>query len=261
MSFEITPQSTAVGAYVTGLDLSKPLYDAVFERLHAAYLEHHVLCFREQVLSPAQHLAFAGRWGKVSVHPYVASIPGHPGLMEIGDPHPITVEWHSDTTHAATPPRTSMLLARRVPERGGDTLWASQHAAFDTLSPALQEMLQGLRAVHRGTEMAGESGLSAREVTAVHPVVRRHPETSRPALYVNADYTKHFEGMTEEESRPLLEFLYAWAARSEYRWRHHWRVGDLVMWDNASVQHSVVPDVEKGERLLHRVTLEGEVPR
>ena len=92
-------------------------------------------------------------------------------------------------------------------------------------------------------------------------MVRRHPETSRPALYVNADYTKHFEGMTEEESRPLLEFLYAWAARSEYRWRHHWRVGDLVMWDNASVQHSVVPDVEKGERLLHRVTLEGEVPR
>ena len=91
-------------------------------------------------------------------------------------------------------------------------------------------------------------------------VVRLHPETSRPALYVNADYTQHFEGMTQEESRPLLEFLYAWASRPEYRWRHQWRVGDLVMWDNASVQHSVIPDVEKGARLLHRVTLEGEAP-
>jgi taurine dioxygenase len=156
----------------------------------------------------------------------------------------------------------SLLLARRVPAFGGDTMFANQHLAFEGLSPALRRVLEGLRAVHTGTaELAkAEKGLTPEEVTAVHPVARRHPDTGRRALFVNADYTRHFEGMSAEESRPLLEFLFARACRPEYTWRHHWRVGDLLLWDNASVQHAVVPDVGKGLRSLHRLTIEGEVP-
>ena len=137
----------------------------------------------------------------------------------------------------------------------------SQHAAYEALSSGMRELLEGLRALHSGTERAGDAGLTLQEVTAMHPVVRRHPDTQRPALFVNVDYTKHFEGMTEAESRPLLEFLYAQAVRPQFTWRHHWQVGDLVMWDNASVQHSVIPDVGEGERLLHRITIEGDAPR
>ncbi len=260
MSPTVERQAGALGAYIYGVDLGKPLDGASFETLHAAFLEHHVICIRDQDITPAQQLEYAERWGRVFVHPYVESIEGHPGIMELGDPHPITTTWHSDTTHARTPPRMSMLLARRIPPYGGDTLFANQHLAWEELSLGLQRVLSGLRVVHKGTELAADQGLTHREVTAVHPVARHHPETGRLALYVNGNYTRHFEGMTEEESRPLLEFLYARAARPEYTWRHHWRVGDLLMWDNASVQHAVVGDVEKGERLLHRITIEGDAP-
>ena len=254
-------QAGALGAYITGIDLSRPVDDATFERLRAAFLEHHVVCFRDQDVTSEQQLAFAARWGKIFVHPYVPPIEGYPGIMEVYDPHPITTTWHQDTTHSKTPPRMSLLLARRVPAYGGDTMFANQHLAFEELSPALQRLLEGLRAVHSGTEMAqAEKGLTPQEVTAVHPVVRRHPDTGRKALFVNADYTRHFEGMTEEESRPLLELLFDRASRPAYTWRHHWREGDLLLWDNASVQHAVVPDVGKGERSLHRVTIEGDVP-
>jgi taurine dioxygenase len=256
----VEQQAGSLGAFVGGVDLAKPLGNAELAALRRAFLEQHVICFRDQELAPAQHLAFAARWGEIFVHPYVPSIEGYPGIMQVYDPHPITVTWHSDTTHSRTPPRMSILVARKVPPFGGDTMFANQHAAFERLSPALQRVLEGLRAVHQGTEMAREGGLTQREVTAVHPVVRTHPETGRKALFVNADYTRHFEGMTEAESRPLLEFLYAHACRPEFTWRHHWRVGDVLMWDNASVQHAVVPDVGKGERILHRVTLCGDVP-
>jgi taurine dioxygenase len=256
----IERQAGALGAFVWGVDLSKPLADGDFALVRKAFLEHHVICFRDQEITPAQHLAFAARWGEIFVHPYVPSIEGHPGIMQVYDPHPITVTWHSDTTHSKTPPRGSVLVARKVPPYGGDTMFANQHAALERLSPALQRLLEGLRAVHKGTEMAREGGLTEREVTAIHPVVRTHPETGRKALFVNADYTRQFEGMTEEESRPLLEFLYAQAARPELTWRHHWRAGDVLMLEIASEQHAVVPDVGKGERLLHRVTICGDVP-
>lgn len=262
MTIEATRQAGALGAYVSGVDLSKPLDDATFEKLHGFFLEHHVICFRDHGhLTPDDQLAFAARWGSIFVHPYVPGIEGYPAIMEVYDPAPITVAWHSDTTHSKTPPRMTMLLARRVPPYGGDTMFANQHRAYDDLSAGMKRLLDKLNAVHKGTELAyKEKGLSIPEVSALHPVVRRHPETGRPALYVNTDYTKHFEDMTEEESRPLLEYLYAVGSTPRYTWRHRWRVGDLLMWDNASVQHCVVNDVEKGQRSLHRVLIEGMAP-
>jgi taurine dioxygenase len=262
MTIQATRDAGALGAYVSGVDLSKPLDDASFEEIHSLFLEHHVICFRDHAhLTSDQQLSFAARFGTIFTHPYVPGIEGYPPIMEIHDPAPTTVAWHSDTTHSKTPPRMTMLLARRVPDYGGDTMFANQHLAYEELSVGMRRLIEGLKAVHKGTELATqEKGLSIAEVSAAHPVVRRHPETGRPALYVNADYTKHFEDMTEEESRPLLEYLYTACSRPRYTWRHHWRAGDLLMWDNASVQHCVVNDVAKGQRSLHRATIEGMAP-
>ncbi len=138
MTLRVEQQAGSVGAYAYGIDLREALDDGCFEKLHSAFLEHHVLCIRDQQITPAQQLDFARRWGQVFVHPYVPSIEGYPGIMELGDPHPITTTWHSDTTHAATPPRISMLLAHRIPAFGGATMFANQHRAWEGLSETLR---------------------------------------------------------------------------------------------------------------------------
>lgn len=257
----VVPLAGSVGAQVTGVDLGKPLDDETFAAVHKAFLHHLVLVFREQEISPEAHLDFARRWGTVLVHPYVPSIDGYEGVMKVYDPVPITQQWHADITYAKRPPMLSILVARTLPPVGGDTMFANQYLAFETLSPRLQELLSTLRAVHQGTSLAAQQGLTEDEVRATHPVVRTHPETGRRSLFVNVDYTKHFEGMTVEESEPLLHFLYRHASRAELTFRHRWADGDVLMWDNRAVQHAVVGDVGGAERVLHRVTIEGDEPR
>jgi taurine dioxygenase len=254
--------ASALGALVTGTDLAAGVDDSTVQRLHELFYEHQVLCVRgQQAMSPQQQLDFARRWGEVSIHPYVPSIEGHPGLMKIYDPNPVTQRWHADTTHAACPPALSMLLARVLPPIGGDTMWSDAYGAYEQLSPGLRRTLDGLRAVHRGTELADRAGVDRDAVTQTHPVVRTHPVTGRKALFVNGDYTAHFEGWTAEESAPLLAYLYAQIARPELVYRHRWQVGDLVIWDNRCTQHAVVGDTGGAERALHRVTIAGDRPR
>jgi taurine dioxygenase len=256
-TMQISRQEPSLGAIVTGIDLAE-LDDAVFAAIHAAFLEHHVLCFRGQDLTPDQQLAFASRWGTISHHPYVPSLDGYPGIMEIYQVTSITETWHADTTQIARPPKITMLLAREVPPFGGDTLFANMHLAYEGLSDGLRATIDRMRAVHYGTELAAQAGVEASAVTHSHPVAIHHPETGRRALFVNADYVRHFDGWTPEESRPLLEYLCSQAQRPEYQYRHRWQVGDLVMWDNRSVQHRVVHDYGDARRYLHRVTIEGE---
>ena len=251
----------ALGADVTGADLAGGVDDASFAVIHAAFLEHLVICIRGQAhVSPEDHMEFAARWGEISVHPYVPSIEGYPGMMRIHDPTPVTTTWHADTTHLAAPPALTLLLARVIPAYGGDTMFANQYLAYENLSPGLRTTLDSLRAVHQGTELAAEAGLGKEAVTAVHPVVRTHPETGRRSLFVNGNYTRRVDGWTEAESAPLLEYLYAQACRPEYTWRHRWRPGDLIIWDNRCTQHAVVADVGGQERVLHRVTIAGDAP-
>jgi taurine dioxygenase len=254
-------QTGALGAIVEGVDLSGPVDDATFSALHKAFLDHHVICIRGQsAMTEADQLSFAARWGTISIHPYVPSIEGYPGLMRIYDPNPVTQTWHSDTTHAKKPPAITLLLARTIPEYGGDTMWASASKVYEDLSPGLRAMLDGLHAVHQGTELAASAGLDAEAVRTVHPVIRTHPETGERALYVNDNYTTSIDGWTPEESAPLLEYLYAQVGRPEYVYRHKWQVGDLIIWDNRCTQHAVVGDTGGAERTLHRVTIEGDVP-
>lgn len=242
---------------MSGVDLAN-LTDAEFEAIHEAFLRHHVLAIRGQDITPSVQLEFSQRWGELSIHPYIPSIDGYPGIMEISGPTPVTMIWHSDTTHNPRPPSITMLVARTIPPYGNDTLFSNQHAAYEGLSDGFRSVLDGLSAVHAGTALAYDAGLD--EIThAVHPVVITHPETGRKALYVNADYTRHFDGWTDDESKPLLDYLYALAARPEYTYRHRWADGDVVLWDNRSVQHAVVGDVHE-HRVMHRVTLTGGAP-
>jgi taurine dioxygenase len=260
-AIRVERRSGSLGAIVTGVDLSETVDDVTFDAIKTAFLDYQVICLRGQdAMTPADQMAFAARWGEISVHPYVPSIEGYPGMMRIYDPNPVTVTWHADTTHAPRPPALTLLLARTVPPYGGDTMFASAYLAYEGLSDGLRATLDGLKAVHRGTELAASAGLDRDAVTTVHPVVRTHPETGRRALFVNGNYVERFEGWTAEESAPLLGFLYAQFARPEISWRHHWQVGDLVIWDNRATQHAVVGDTAGAERILHRVTIAGDIP-
>lgn len=258
---EIRQLAGALGAEVLGLDLTGQIADTDFAAVRDALHENGVICIRDQgAMTPEDQLAFAAQWGEISIHPYVPSIEGYPGIMKIYDPNPITQTWHSDSTHMNDPHAYTLLLARVLPKVGGDTMFASAVRAFQSLSPRLQDMLRTLSAVHEGTSLATDAGLDHEAVVAVHPVVRAHPDTGGEALFVNDNYVTRIDGWTPEESQPLLEYLYGVIGRYENTYRHRWRDGDLVIWDNRSTQHAVVGDVAGEERVLHRVTIAGSAP-
>ncbi len=262
---DLVRMTGALGAEVRGVDLTD-LDDGQFARVHAAFLEHHVLVFRDQKLDPDALVAFGQRFGPLYVHPIVPHIETHEEVIPIsnlGKRRTITEVWHSDVTFAPCPPLASALYALSVPDAGGDTLFANQHLAFEALSPGMQRLLRGLRAVHSGDGLgaAMKQGEAWRAHGQLHPVVRTHPETGRPALFVNRAFTRAFEDMTPAESRPLLDFLIEWATAPHLQCRHRWRKGDLVMWDNRSIMHYAVHDHGDAKRNLHRITVEGDEPR
>lgn len=259
----VTRLAGTLGARVEGVTLARGFDAELVDVLRRLLDEHLVVHLPGQGdLTPTQQLEFASLWGEIAIHPYVPSIEGHPGIMQIGDPNELTTVWHQDVTHMACPPSASILLARAIPSVGGDTMWANQHAAYELLSPGLRATLDSLRAVHEGTSRASSAGLTHAAVTNVHPVVHTHDRTGRKALFVNACYTTRFDGWTVEESAPLLRWLFAAASRNELTCRHRWTVGDMLIWDNRATQHCAVGDAAPGEeRTLHRVTIAGAVPR
>lgn len=254
--YEIAKQAGSAGAIVTGLDLRSPCAPEVIARLRADLLEHLVICIRGQAaMTPDDQLAFARQWGTIEPHPYVEPIEGYPEMIRIYDPNPLTETWHTDFSYNRTPPALSFLLARVIPPYGGDTMFSNAYRVFEDLSEGLKTTLRSLRAVHRGTALARSKGLTEDDITAVHPVVARHPETGRELLNVNSCYVKHLEGWTAEESEAFLSSLYPRFGQPEYTYRHRWQVGDLLIWDNRAVQHRVVGDTDGQPRDLHRVTV------
>ena len=273
---EVRPLAGAVGAEAAGFDLTQPASDALIAAIRRAWLAHGVLFLRNQPLPPAQFQAFAERFGEVIEYPFVAGIEGHPLIIPVLKlPHErnnFGGIWHTDTAYLEVPPMATMLIARELPPYGGDTLFASGAAAFEALSPALQRMLEGLKAVNTSAKADvtrtredrvkdGPTTQSKKELSAEHPVVRTHAETGRKSLYVNYGHSARFAGMTEEESRPLLEFLFAHQAKPEFTCRFSWRLGDIAFWDNRCVLHNPVNDYHGYKRLMHRVTLKGDRPR
>lgn len=265
MAIEVIRTSGSLGAEVHGVDLAT-LEDAAFEAVHRAFLEHHVLVFRDQKLTPDQQAEFGRRLGPLYVHPIVPHIDGHPEVIEIanrGKRQSLTEVWHSDVSFAERPPLGSALYALEVPEAGGDTLFANQHLAYERLSSGMQRMLEGMRAIHTGAFLGSALGKEEdwREHGMAHPVVRTHPETGRKALYVSEGFIVAFEDMRRSESGPLLRYLTRHCTTPDLTFRHRWKPGDLVMWDNRSVQHHAIHDHGGAPRRLHRITVEGDVPR
>jgi alpha-ketoglutarate-dependent taurine dioxygenase len=239
-----------------------------------AFGEFGVIFFRDQSLTPEQHLAFARRFGGIDVNRFFTTVPGYPAIAEVRkEPEQrrnIGNGWHTDHSYDLAPAMGSMLYAREVPTTGGDTLFASMYAAYDALSDGLKATLEGLSALHSSRHVfgaeadarrgdlkgrIGNSELATQD--AVHPAVIRHPETGRKALYVNPGFTLRFDGWTDEESRPLLDYLYRHAVRPEFTIRFHWREGSLAFWDNRSTWHFAVNDYHGERRLLNRITIAG----
>jgi taurine dioxygenase len=264
----------ALGAEVEGIDLSEPLSAAQVAELRRAWLDNLVLFFRDQPLTSAQYLAFAECFGTPADYPMLNGIDGFPKIIEVKKLEHERVNfggiWHSDTAYLETPPMASMLLARETPPHGGDTLFANMYLAWEALSDGLRRMLQDLKAVNSSSKADAsktredrirQAGKPAREFSAEHPVARIHPETGRTALYVNAGHTVRFAGMTEEESRPLLEYLFQHQVRPEFTCRFTWRPGSIAIWDNRCTQHNPVNDYHGYRRVMHRITLAGDAPR
>ncbi len=251
-----------LGAIVEDIDVRK-IDSAQWRTLNDLFCEHHVLSFPGQRLTPEDQMAFAQRWGELVRHPY-SGMKTHPYVIELrnhGKAKDVNQHWHSDMTYNTAPPKLTMLYALETPEIGGDTAFANQELAYDTLSEGLRSVVDGLRAVHSAEGLAalyGESGKTAPR--AEHPVVRVHDETGRKSLYVCRAFTQRFVGWTRDESAPLLDYLYRHASRPEFQARHVWHVGDLVMWDNRCLQHYAVHDHDDQPRVIHRVQVEGPVP-
>ena len=260
------------GAEVTGVQLAK-LRDAEFEDLRAAFREHGLLFLREQTLAPDDHLAFARRWGPVVMNQFFPESPAHPEIALVRKEKHQTMNigggWHADHSYDPEPALGSILVARELPESGGDTLFANLYAAYDALSDGLKQTLAGLRAKHSNRHIYGEGGLYAnsdqasslraegRVNEAVHPVIVKHPDTGRLVLYVNPGHTLGFEGWSPRESRALLRFLYDHVTRPEFTCRFRWREGDVAFWDNRCTWHYAVNDYPGQRRLMHRITLAG----
>jgi taurine dioxygenase len=274
-SIGVHPIAGALGAEISGVDLSVDLDDATVAALRGAWLEHLVLFFRDQDLSPARFLALARRFGEVVEYPFVRGLDEFPEVipvLKLAHEHVnFGGVWHSDTAYLDVPPMASMLVAREVPPVGGDTLFANMYLAYEALSDGMKGLVDGLVAVNssakadasrtREDRMRDSGRRDAKtDYVAAHPVVRVHPETGRRALYVNVAHTVGFEGWSAEESAPMLDYLFRHQVRPEFTCRFRWRPGSIALWDNRCAQHNAVNDYQGHRRLMHRVTLAGDKP-
>lgn len=265
----------ALGAELSELGPLDALDDKGIAAIRAAWLEHLVVFIRDAALPPARLMAFARRFGEPMDYPFLEGLPGFPQVTEVRKRAHETINfggiWHSDTSYLRQPPMATMLIARTVPPAGGDTLFANLYLAYESLSEGMKRLLAPLAAVassaRADTTRTREDRMrenartdSAREYVAEHPVVRTHPETGRKALYVNPAHTVRIKNMSEEESAPLLRFLFEHAVKPEFTCRFRWSEGALALWDNRCTLHYPLNDYHGHERLMHRVTLKGDKP-
>ncbi|MEE2689077.1 MAG: TauD/TfdA family dioxygenase [Pseudomonadota bacterium] len=278
---EVMPLSGALGAEIGGVNL-RHAEDEDFEEIYRAWLNFQVIYFRRQEMTPDEHLAFARRWGEIHIHPFNAPMEGYPEILQLLKTENATRNngnrWHSDQMYTAEPAKATILLAREMPPYGGDTMFSNLYLAYESLSDGMQELLADLKGVHNGNSsknyIGGSRAAQAKlgliptrqkepdpdiQTVSVHPIVRTHPETGRKALYIGS-HTEHFDGMTADESKPLLEYLMAHTSRPEFVCRVRWAVGTLTMWDNRCTQHYALNDYQGQRRCVHKITVKGDTP-
>lgn len=270
----VEPVSPCVGATLYGVDLRRPLAGEEIAKIQGALETHGVLFFRDQEITPEQHLAFARQFGEISIPPFRPKYGSDPEMIVLDQASPKgegADEWHSDNTFMAEPPMGSILKAVQLPAVGGDTCFANMHAAYDALSEPIRRLVDDLSAIHDITKpmqralAAGHSEANLAEIQTawppvVHPVARTHPATGRKALFVNGNSTTHLVGLSERESESLLRLLIDHVRDPAFQCRFRWDVHSIAFWDNRSVQHYAVPDYHE-RRVMNRVTLAGDRPR
>ena len=276
MAIEVTRVTPAIGALIEGVDLSQDLTQPQVDRLAELLIQHQVLFFRDQPLTPQQQVRFARRFGTLHVHPIYPVLPELPEILVL-DTHkdflPDNDNWHTDVTFSETPPMAGILSAKQLPSAGGDTLWSSCSAAYEALSEPMRGLLDGLTAQHSVAKSfpperwQSDPAFKERYERAVakhppvnHPVVRTHPVSGRKGLFVNGGFTTHINELRPSESRNLLDFLDAHAGRPEFTVRWRWQVNDLVFWDNRVTQHYAVADYLPERRVVYRATVNGDKP-
>jgi taurine dioxygenase len=271
---EVRPIAGAIGAEIHNVDVSADLDDGTIGDIRKALLDHCVIFFRNQTLDAERHKAFTRRFGKIFIHPNYAGMQADPEIVVItrepGDKRIVGEDWHADTTMVVEPPMGAILYAMEVPPYGGDTLFANQYMAYEALSDGMKKMLSGMKAVHSDRKVAGPQAnrnsqrstkvredAAWRETVNTHPVVVTHPETQRKLLYVNASYTMGFDGMTEDESRPLLAYLLEHGHRPEFTCRFRWETGSIAFWDNRCCKHLAIHDAGPFRRIMRRTQIAG----
>jgi len=268
-TIEVTKLTPQIGAEIGGVDLSRPLGNQQFQEVHDALMENLVVFFRDQQLTHDQHKDFGHKFGELAIHPASPHSPeGHPEILTIHadekSKHVAGEEWHSDVSCDDTPPMGSILYLTEIPPVGGDTLFASMYAAYDGLSPAMQEFLSGLVAIHDGEHVyRGRYNFDDRGKAfpkAEHPIVRTHPVTGRKALFVNRGFTTRIKGLSRLESESLLRMLYRHVETPEFHCRFRWQQNSVAFWDNRCVQHHAMWDYFPQRRHGYRVTIEGDRP-
>jgi len=273
--FETFLLTSAAGAEIKGLDLSVPLSGKIVDELREVWLQHGVLFFRDQNLEPKQLLHVAEYFGETMPYPLLKGLEGFPDITVVSKMEHEEVNfggtWHSDTTYLKIPPMASLLYSMEVPEHGGDTLFANQILAFESLSEPMQCLLSGLTAINTAGNpnivstrieriQDSGSGIQAEQFEAEHPAVITHPETGKKALFVNRAHTQGFQELSEKEGKALLDFIFVHQVRTELCCRFKWTPGTLAFWDNRSMQHYPLNDYHGHRRIMHRVTLRGEKP-
>ena len=274
---DIRPISGAVGAEIHGVDLKDNIPEEQFSEIKSAFGEYGVIFFRDQNLTPEQEITFARRWGEININRFFTRVNDYPEIaMVLKEPNQkknTGGNWHTDHSYDTEPALGSILFAHEVPKSGGDTVFASMYSAYETLSDGLKGTLEGMFARHSSRHVFGPSRAEKEDDTvgriknaeaanqdAVHPVIITHPETGRKALYVNPGFTLGFEGWTDAESKPLLEYLYAHATRPEFTCRFDWKPGSIAFWDNRACQHFPINDYQGHQRKMLRISLAGCEP-
>ena len=271
---EVIPQTSTLGAQIRGIDLSQPLSDSVLADVNQAFLDYQVIYFPGQQLTHQQYNDFARRFGPLRDYMFADGIDGYPYITEIVKTETETESfggfWHSDSSYLKLPPKITMLYARQVPPKGGDTLFSNMYAVYQDLSAGMKAALDPLKAVNSASvvprnedvyEAVKSKNSDQYTQQAVHPVIRNHDESGRKSIFVNHIHTLEIEGMSREESLPILNYLYERVQKPEYSFRLHWEVDTLTMWDNRCTQHYALNDYHGHRRVMHRIIVEGELPR
>ncbi len=282
---KVKPVAGALGAEISGVDLAN-LDDATFEEIEAAWLEHLVVFFRDQKITPEQQIAFAKRFGDIHYHPFMKGMPEHPEILEIvkeeGDTRAFGEVWHTDQMFNPKPAKATILYAKETPDAGGDTLFANGYLAYETLSEPMKALLGSVKTWNVGDRKKlsqGDKMGSAREgryvgndkmaakvrdpgevqTEAAHPLVRTHPETGRKAIYIG-NHTQTLDGFKHAEARGIVDFLREHTVQPEFTCRFRWEVGSLAIWDNRCTQHRALNDYPGKRRRMHRITIAGDAP-